>query len=375
MTRPTFAHIDLSALRHNFNVAKTYAPDQKIMAMLKADAYGHGALHCAKALEPYLDAIAVAFIDEAMALRESGLTKPITLLQGVFDKGEIALACEYDLDLVILHAEQAQMLESANCSHPLNIWLKFDSGMHRLGFDADQYAYWYHHLAKHPNVAQVRLMTHFSCADEPNNPVTVEQAALFDAVTEGIETTYSLANSAAIMAWPSTRRDWVRPGVMLYGVCPFADWRDDHRDLRPVMTLKSVIISTRTLQAGEAVGYGGTWVAEKECRIGVVSIGYGDGYPRCLPSGTPVLVNGQRVALVGRVTMDMITVDLSGLSDVAVGDEVTLWGEGLAVEEIAEYAGTIAYELLTGISRRVPRIYHHEEKAGFLRQTPRPCLY
>lgn len=364
MTRPTFAHINLDALRHNFSLARQYAPDQKIMAMLKADAYGHGAPGCAQALESQTDAIAVAFIDEALALRKAGIKKPITLLQGIFDQQEIELACQNQLDLVILHAEQAHMLESAEISCRLRIWLKFDSGMHRLGFSADEYAYWYERLNKHPNVSEVRLMTHFSCADEPENPVTAEQEKFFDKVTKGIDTTYSLANSAAIMAWPSTRRDWVRPGIMLYGVCPFADWRKNHRDLRPVMTLKSVIISTRKLQAGEAVGYGGSWVAPDDCRIGVVSIGYGDGYPRCLPFGTPVLVNGQRVPLVGRVTMDMVTVDLSGLDDVKVGDEVTLWGEGLPVEEIAELANTIPYELLTGISKRVPRLYSESYPYG-----------
>lgn len=363
MTRPTFAHIDLDALRHNFNIARQFAPDQKIMAMLKADAYGHGAEQAALALKNQTDAIAVAFIDEAIALREAGIENPITLLQGTFDQREIELACQYQLDLVVLHGEQAQMLEAAAPGCQLTIWLKFDSGMHRLGFSADEYGYWYERLNKHPNVAEVRLMTHFSCADEPENPVTAEQEALFDQKTNDLScATYSLANSAAIMAWPSTRRDWVRPGIMLYGVCPFADWRENHRDLRPVMTLKTVIISTRTLMAGEAVGYGRTWVASKKCRIGVASIGYADGYPRCLPNGTPVLVNGQRVPMVGRVTMDMITLDLSGLDEVKVGDEVTLWGEGLAVEEIAEYAGTIAYELLTSVSRRVPRLYHDSSK-------------
>lgn len=356
MTRPTFAHINLDALRHNFNLVRHYAPDQQVMVMLKADAYGHGALQAAAALSA-VDAIAVAFIDEALALRRAGINKPISLLQGVFDQQEIELVCEHQLDLVILHAEQAQMLESANCSRPLRIWLKFDSGMHRLGFSADEYVLWFERLRQHPNVAEVRLMTHFSCADNPENPVTAQQEALFDQLTNKLDAPRSLANSAAIMGWPSTLRDCVRPGIMLYGVCPFADWREDHRDLQAVMTLKTVIIATRELKAGEAVGYGGSWVAPKNCRIGIASIGYADGYPRCLPFGTPVLVNGQRVPLVGRVTMDMITVDLSGREEVQVGDDVTLWGDGLPVEEIAEQAGTIAYELLTGVSKRVQRVY------------------
>ena len=357
MTRPTFAHINLDALRHNFSLVRQFAAQQKVMTMLKADAYGHGAERVAVALNDMADAIAVAFIDEAIALRKAGIGKPITLLQGVFDQKEIEMACEYQLDLVILHAEQAVMLEAAQCSRPLRIWLKFDSGMHRLGFSADEYVSWFERLNAHDNVAEVRLMTHFSCADDPENPVTAEQEALFDDITGALDATRSLANSAAIMSWPSTLRDWVRPGIMLYGVCPFADWRENHRHLQPVMTLKSVIISTRKLKAGEAVGYGGSWVAEQDCRIGVAAIGYADGYPRCLPNGAPVLVKGRRVPLVGRVTMDMITVDLTGLDDVRVGDDVTLWGDGLPVEEIAELAGTIAYELLTGISKRVPRLY------------------
>ena len=193
MTRPTFAHINLDALQHNFNLARQFAPQQKIMAMLKADAYGHGARHCAAALEQDTDAIAVAFIDEALALRQAGIKNPITLLQGIFEQTEIELACQHQLDLVILHAEQAQLLESAQCSCSLRIWLKFDSGMHRLGFAADEYVYWFERLSKHTNVAEVRLMTHFSCADEPQNPVTAEQEARFDEVTQGLTTTYSLA--------------------------------------------------------------------------------------------------------------------------------------------------------------------------------------
>lgn len=358
MTRATQAHIDLSALRHNFHIVNKYAPGQQVMAVIKANAYGHGAVRVARALsDEGADGFAVAFIDEAQELRDAGIVEPITLLQGVFTPAELALACEQGLDLVVHQVEQVEMLTQAVCAKPFNVWLKLDTGMHRLGLQPEQFAAAYQRLSACSNVSAVRLMSHFSSADDLANDATKKQCACFDSVTAGISADTCLASSASIVGWPTTCRDWVRPGIMLYGASPMLNWRDQVSELQPVMTLTSSIISTRDLPAGEAVGYGANWVAERNSRIGIVGVGYGDGYPRSLPNGTPVLVGGQRVPLVGRVSMDTIAVDLTPCEGAALGAQVTLWGQGLPVDEIAELAGTIPYELLCNLSPRVPRLY------------------
>lgn len=358
MTRATQAHIDLSALRQNFQLVKNYAPDQRVMAVIKANAYGHGAARIAHALaDAGADGFAVAFIDEAQELRNAGIKNPITLLQGVFNSKELTLACEQGLDLVVHRPDQIDMLEREVCKQPFNVWLKLDTGMHRLGLLPEQFAAAYQRLSDCPNVSTVRLMSHFSSADDLASAATQQQFECFNRVTAGVAAEACLASSASIIGWPATYRDWVRPGIMLYGASPMLDWRDQVAELQPVMTLTSSIISIRDLKAGEAVGYGAKWVAEQNSRIGIVGVGYGDGYPRCLPNGTPVLVRQQRVPLVGRVSMDTIAIDLTACADATLGDQVTLWGQGLPVDEIAELAGTIPYELLCNLSPRVPRLY------------------
>lgn len=354
MSRATQALIDLGALRHNFELVRQYAPASKVMPVIKTDAYGHGMVQVANALSG-ADAFAVAILEEAVALRDSGVDIPVTVLQGVTSREEFDLAQRLRLDLVVHQLEQIELLEKAESGQPLVIWLKLDTGMHRMGILLEQFQSAYQRLQSCASVAEIRLMSHFACADDTGSAMTERQCSAFDSCTAEVTASKCLANSAAIMAWPDTHRDWVRPGIMLYGASPMLNWRSRTEPLQPVMTLRSTIIGVKEIAAGEAVGYGADWVADKPSRIATVAIGYGDGYPRALASGTPVLVKDNRVSLVGRVSMDSITLDVTGLPDVQVGDSVTLWGEGLPVEEIAEQANTIAYELLCQVSQRVPR--------------------
>lgn len=356
MARGAQLSINPGAMVHNLRVARAYAGSARIVAPIKADAYGHGLLLAAAALRG-ADAFAVACLEEALPLREAGYAHPILLLEGVFDGAELLQACRYRLDMVI-HADwQIRLLERERLPRPVNVWIKVDTGMHRLGFAPDQVVDAFHRLARCRNVAShIRLMTHFACADNRDDATTLRQLAAFDAATADLDGEHSLANSAALLGWPQTHRQWVRPGIMLYGASPFVDQRDAPR-LRPAMTLSSRLIAIRRVAAGEAVGYGRSWVASEPSQVGTVALGYGDGYPRHAPSGTPVLVNGIRTQLIGRVSMDMLTVDLGPLGDhVEVGDAVVLWGDGLPAEEVAGHVGTIAYELFCGVGARVPRV-------------------
>jgi len=356
VTRSTLAHINLDALVHNLHIVKSYAPQSAIMAVVKADGYGHGAVPVAHALTE-ADAFAVAFLDEAIELREAGITKPIVLLEGLFKADELALACRYGLELVVHRPDQVRMLEAYRGKTEWVIWLKLDTGMHRIGVSAGSFMPLYRRLQAVDQVTQIRLMSHLACADQTSRNTTDNQCAVFEQVTTGVSAQVSLANSAALIAWPQTRRDWVRPGLMLYGASPFGESSEHFLNLRPVMTMVSELIAIQEVEKGDAVGYGGCWVARKKTLVGVVAMGYADGYPRALPSGTPVLIRGVRVELVGRVSMDMITLDLSNCPGASLGDEVVLWGQGLPVEEIASRAGTLSYEILTGVSQRVPRKY------------------
>jgi alanine racemase len=322
------------------------------MAAVKANGYGHGALEVARALDG-IDALAVATLTEALDLRQAGLQRPIVLLGGVLDVEELDQVAEHNLQLVVHDFRQLNLIERNTGAHALALWIKLDTGMHRLGFALDAVAEINRKLAALPRLRLQGWMTHFASADETANPATEHQIKAFQRALDGISGARSLANSAGIVAWPQSHADWVRPGIMLYGASPLVGRSAGELDLRPVMTLRTRVLSIRELPAGEPVGYGGTWMTPERMRIGVLAIGYGDGYPRCLPSGTPVLINGQRAALAGRVSMDLITVDLRGCDTVREGDEATLWGEGLPAEEIASQAGTIAYELFCGLSRRV----------------------
>jgi alanine racemase len=352
MTKRVCAYIDILALQHNLQQVKKIAPQSAIMAMVKANAYGHGLLRTAQALSA-ADAFGVATLDEAIHLRDAGIKKPVILMSGFINATELNLAVEKQITPVIHHGDQIERLQRTRLSSPLAIWLKMDSGMGRLGFSAEQLPDIYQQLSSNPDIKKpIGLMTHLACSDQRNNPHTIHQIELFykTVVWSGAR---SLACSAAIMAWPQTHADWVRPGIMLYGISPFADSTGLEFGLKPVMTLISRLIAVKEIAKGGSVGYGAAWVCDKDTKIGLVNIGYGDGYPRHAKQGTPVLVNQRRCSLVGRVSMDLIAVDLSGHPHVAVSDPVVLWGEGLPIEEVAACADTSGYELVCKVMPRV----------------------
>jgi len=354
--RTATAIIDLQALTNNYQAIKNCAPHSKVLAVLKANAYGHGLERIAQAL-PQADAFGVARIGEAILLRDAGITQPIVLLEGFFSIDELSLIAQHNLQTVIHNKFQLTAITKTDLSKPLKVWLKIDTGMHRLGINPDEFNTFFQTLSQSKNVQpNIVLMSHLGCADDTHNNITHVQTELFNQITVDGPIERSLANSAGICSWPITHYDWVRPGLMLYGVSPMLENTDETRaspNISPVMTLKSSLIAIRKLNANEPVGYGGSWSSAKPTIIGVIAIGYGDGYPRHAKNGTPVWVNGRIVPLVGRVSMDMITVDLGASSTDEVGDEVVLWGKDLPVEKVAEHATTIPYELLCNISRRV----------------------
>lgn len=357
LSRPTLVTIDLDHLRHNGAVARRHAGSARLLAMVKANAYGHGAVPVARALGGLADGFGVSSLEEGIALRAAGIDAEILLLAGCFAPDELAEIAAHRLQVVV-HAEwQIRALLAARLPRPLVVWLKLDTGMHRLGLSPAAAADAHGRLAASARVAELRLLMHFACADLPDDPRNQQQLAAFAAATAGLSGARSLANSAALLALPESRADWVRPGILLYGVNPFVAPHPIAAELRPVMTLSSRLIALRTLAAGESTGYGSDWAAPQEMRIGIAAMGYGDGYPRHAPTGTPVLVKGQRTRILGRVSMDLVAVDLEPVADAAVGDAVVFWGEGLAAWEIARHAGTIAYELFTGINARVPVRY------------------
>jgi alanine racemase len=353
MSRPIQAHIDLSALQNNLRVVRRTA-SSRIMAVIKANAYGHGLLRAAEALDE-AEGFALLDVRDAIALREAGFRQTILLLEGFFTADELPLLAEYELSTVIHSTQQLAMLDAYPRRKTLPVWLKINCGMNRLGFAPEQVPVVMKKLKSHQAVGEVTLMTHFSHADEPEG--VAEQLERFKGLTAAYRAPRSLANSAALLRYPSTHGEWVRPGIMLYGASPFADTSAQQFGLRPAMTLSSEIISVRELKAGERVGYAGMFRADKTMRIGTVACGYADGYPRHAPTGTPILVNGKRTRTLGRVSMDMLAVDLSELPDVDVGSRVTLWGTGLPVEEVASAAGTISYELMCAVTARVPVNY------------------
>lgn len=358
MARPAKATIDLNALRHNYQLACALAPDARSIAVVKANAYGHGASACARALEPLAPALAVACIEEALELRRAGIRKPILLLEGPFRADEIALAVEHNFWMMLSNSQQLQWVEDARPQQPLTIWLKADTGMHRLGFQNGDFANAYRTLKALPHVnAEIVLASHFAAADELDRDFTNGQIAQFKAILPDDHAPISLANSAGILAWPESHGNWNRPGYMLYGATPLNQQHDNARALQPVMSLTSEVIAVRQVPRGDSVGYGCSWTAQRDSRIATVAIGYGDGYPRQTPNGTPILINGQQAALAGRVSMDMITVDVTDLDPVHVGDPVELWGKHLNVNVIAAQCKTIGYELLTRMPLRAPRIY------------------
>jgi alanine racemase len=355
MARPARARLDAQALLHNLRQVRRRAPRARVMAVIKANGYGHGLTWVAATLAE-VDAFAVASTEEGLALRAAGVNRPIVLLEGFFNADELAPLQSQRLSPVIHSDHQLRLLEADAARAPSSVWIKLDTGMHRVGFAPEALAAVLKRLRKIPAIREIRLLTHFANADDAADSATRAQIESFRSCVSGLGLETSLANSAGIVAWPDSHADWVRPGIMLYGASPLLGQRAHELDLKPVMTFESALIAVHPRRRGEAVGYGGDFVCPEDMPVGVAAVGYGDGYPRHAAAGTPVLVNGSRVPLIGRVSMDMITLDLRRQPAACVGDPVVLWGEGLPVDEVAAHAGTISYELLCQVTERIPRV-------------------
>lgn len=368
--KPAIATINSAALRHNIQLIKSFAPNQKLLAMIKANAYGQGLLPAAHILADQVDGFGVARLREALEIQETGYTGKILLVEGFFDREELLKTLSRRFDSVIHCYEQLELLEQVakeweeeqqkgfwkrktKIYFPINVWLKIDTGMHRLGVHPEQVDEFYQRLKKCPLVESINFVSHFSRADELDCGYTEKQIATFEQATQSYpEHARSISASSGILYWKQAHYEWVRPGIIIHGISPHYE-PITHLGFQPVMTLSSSLIAVRTHKAGEPVGYGGTWVSPKDTKLGVIAMGYGDGYPRNAPEGTPVLINGRKVPIVGRVSMDMLTVDLGADSQDKVGDEAIFWGKDLLIEEIAEHIGVISYELITKLTPRV----------------------
>ena len=353
--RPAQAVIDLKALRHNFQLAKTLS-HAKTIAVVKADAYGHGAVQCAHALSEHTEAFAVACIEEALALRDAGIKNPILLLEGFFEEQELLLINQYDLWTVVHSDWQIKVIEKISLAKPLTVFLKMDSGMHRVGFLAKEYPFAYQRLVASKKTSTIRLMSHFSRADESKVDYTQKQFDTFQEIAKALQVETCICNSPAILSWPEIHSTWVRPGIMLYGSTPFEQTQYQANHLIPVMTLQSKIIAVREIPANEPIGYGARFITKKPMRIGVVAMGYADGYPRQVPNNAPVLVNNTKTCLIGRVSMDMLTIDITDIPSARLGSNVELWGKNILASDIALLANTISYQLFCNV-KRVPKIF------------------
>ncbi|WP_213878191.1 alanine racemase [Pseudomonas sp. dw_358] len=353
--RPARALIDLQALRHNYRLARELT-GARALAVLKADAYGHGAVRCAQALEAEADGFAVACIEEALQLRAAGIVAPILLLEGFFEASELALIAEHDFWCAVHSLWQVEAIERTPLGQPLNLWLKLDSGMHRVGLQPRDYRSAHERLLASGKVGKIVLMSHFARADELDCASTTDQVAVFEAARQGLAGEVSLRNSPAVLGWPDVPGEWVRPGIMLYGATPFEVPQAQAAKLQPVMTLESKVICVQELATGEPVGYGARFVTGQPSRVGVVAMGYADGYPRLAPTGTPVWVAGKLSRIVGRVSMDMLSVDLTDVPEAGVGSPVELWGKRVPASDVAQAAGTIPYQIFCNL-RRVPLSY------------------
>lgn len=356
MSRPAVCEIDLAAIQHNFQLIKTLAPNAKRLAMVKANAYGHGLVEVAKILSD-ADALGVACIEEALILRNASIKTPIVLMEGFFTPDELHTIYQQHIEIVIHYQEQLEQLLQNPPSSPINLWIKINTGMNRLGFLPENLAYVIKKLQGHHWLKKICWLTHFADADDLSKTTMAQQLQSFNEITAQLPGEKSLANSAALLGWPATHADWVRAGILLYGVSPFTGHTGLDHGLKPAMTLRSTIIAIQCARKGGAVGYGGTWICPEDMRIGIVALGYGDGYPRSVKSGTSVLLNNQPAQLVGRVSMDMLAIDLRTQPNAKVGDPVIFWGKGLPIEIKAQYSEKFVYELLCGVTQRVPRLY------------------
>ena len=364
ISRNTFAEIDLNAIKENYEYACLCAPNSRNLAVIKANAYGHGLIEVAKALEETVPAFAVAVMSEAIKLREAGISKPILIFQGAQTEDELRLAGRNNFWLCIYSEHQIDLVRKTSISNPVTLWFKLDTGLHRLGLSNDCLLESLKKLEGCPWVNEKRVIySHFSSSDELQSLESNLQSENFEQqlkdieVEEGTELEFSLANSSAIANLEKTHNQWNRPGIMLYGMKLFDGPHVSEHKLKPAMSFYSSIISIREISAGESVGYGKKWTANRDSKIATLAVGYADGYPRHAKNGTPVLINNRRVPLVGRVSMDLISVDVTDLDEVDIGDKAELWGKKLSAHEVAEFADTITYDLLTGVSERVPRFY------------------
>lgn len=351
MTRPLFAEIDLNALKFNLSLVRNHAPQSKIFAIVKANAYGHGVIRVAKGLSA-ADGFALLELQDAVNLRQAGFNQRILLLEGFFDSEELATVAEYGISVVIHSPEQLKILRNSSLPVKLDVFLKINTGMNRLGFVAEQLREVIAEMRNNPLIDGITLMSHFSTADEKAG--IAAQLHNFNEVTEDLMLPVSLANSAAVLRYPESHRDWVRPGIMLYGASPFADQSAKALGLKPVMSLISQIISVQKLKMGDYVGYGQNFRADRLMRVGVVACGYADGYSRHAPSGTPILICGKLTKTVGRVSMDLLCADITDIPEAQVGSSVELWGGELSVDDVAMASGTVGYELLCAVAPRVP---------------------
>lgn len=366
MSGAAIAHINLHALAHNLELVRSIAPQSRILSIIKANAYGHGILQVARALAAS-DGFGVARLSEAILLRKAGIMAPVVLLEGFFDARELARSRELDLSVVVHSEYQVRLLEDSDSTgRNLQVWLKLNTNMNRLGFVEQDLDAVRQRLNRCAAVELKVVMSHFSCADDMLNPATASQIDCFSRLTGNWSSDRSVANSGGLLGWPQSHFDWVRPGIMLYGISPFSTPHLPQSDrmkqvlaaLKPVMTLKSRLIAVNKVAAGSAIGYGGKWICDRDSVIGVVAIGYGDGYSRQAGAGTPVLIGGHRYPVIGTVSMDMLTVDLTNCPSLQPGAEVTLWGEGLPAAEVAEHMNTVPYELTTSLTARV--IFRYE---------------
>ncbi len=352
-----YGTVNLTALRHNLAIVRKFALNSRVMGVIKSNAYGHGAIRVANTLESSVDAFAVATVDEAVELREAKITAPICVLSGFHELSQLDAIFDNQLQVVIFCKEQIDLLCGYHSKGQISVWLKVNTGMNRLGFYPDQVEDPLKCLELLENVSTIRLMSHFASADDRNSDTTQEQAKIFDKLTLELESRHgkfekSIANSAGVIDYPNSHLDWVRPGIMLYGVSPILDVSATELNLRPVMNVYARLIAVNMVRTGHAVGYGGEWISQKDTAIGILGCGYGDGYHRSMSPNAKVLIHERPAPIVGRVSMDTLAVDLSNHQGVQVGTEVKLFGDGLPVEEQAASAGTIGYELLTSIAGR-----------------------
>jgi len=352
MSRNTIARINLAAVRHNLARIRDLAPQSAVACVVKADAYGHGLARIFNALED-ADILAVATTGEAAICRQQGWRGRLLLLEGPANAAEFDAMVALDTEMVVHHETQLQLLRDRRRDVRRALWLKIDTGMHRLGFSQSDARAVHAELEKLRGDEATVLMSHFACADDVTNPLTSQQIKRFEQATSGLQGPVSLANSAGMLNFPQSQQNCVRPGIMLYGISPCKRKTAAEIGLRPAMTLQCDLIAINQVKAGDTIGYGAAYTCAENMRVGVGAIGYGDGYPGRARNGTPVLVNGRKASLVGHVSMDMITIDLSAHEDAKVGDRVTLWGEGLPVEEVAPWADSIPYHLICGVTDRV----------------------